>query len=157
VYASASQRSRLFKIGFPYAKPPGSLGINLVQAAFVDPSQYLPQDPSQPALLLGQYFGILASPQPGSPPSPPVNVFGQFAEPLNPQKGLFPDAHLDTIVGALAADPPRQSFYTLDASTGGLDVYDLPLRSSAKPKLSLACLGGPSNCSGKGEHAFLAP
>ncbi len=157
VYAVAPQRARLFKIGFPYAKPPGSLGINLAQAAFVDPSQYLPQDPNQAALLLGQYLGILSSPSPGSPPSPPVNVTGQFAEPLNPQQGLFPDAYLDMIVGALAADPPRQRFYTLDAGNGQLDAFDLPLRSHAKPQLTIACLAGVSNCGGKPEHLFLAP
>ena len=158
VYAIAPQRARLFKIGFPYAKPPGSLGINLLQADVVDPSQYLPQDPSQPALLLGQYYGALRSPSPGSPPSPPVNVLGQFAQPLDPVKGLFPDQHVNTIVGALVADPPRQRFYTLDTGTGRLDSYGMPMQqSNAKPLLSLDCLGGPSNCSGKAEHLFLAP
>ncbi len=157
VYALSAQRGRLFKIGFPYAKPPGSLGINLGQADFVDSSQWLPTAPDQPSLLVGQYFGALASPHPGSPPSPPVNVLGQFPQPLNPQLGLFPDAHVDTIVGALIADPPRSVFYTLDAGDGRLDEYGLPLKGNAKPRLSLPCLGGSGNCSQKSEHLFLAP
>jgi hypothetical protein len=157
VYASATARSRLFKISFPYAKPPGTLGINLAQAAFVDATQWPPTAPNAPSLLLGQYLGQLSSPKPGSPPSPPVNVTGQFAQPFDPNTGLFPDAHLNTIVGALATDPYRYSFYTLDAGDGSLDVYDLPMHSKAKPKLSLPCPAGPSNCSEKLEHLFLAP
>jgi hypothetical protein len=157
VYALSAFRGRLFKISFPYARPPGSLGINVAQADFVDASQYLPQNPNPASLLLGQYTGILSSPHPGSAPSPPVNVLGQFAQPLNPQLGLFPDAHVDTIVGALVADPARSSFYTLDAGDGRLDVYGLPLHSKATPALSLPCLAGPGNCSQKIEHLFLAP
>lgn len=157
VYASSSTRSRLFKTGFPYAKPPGSLGINLDQADFVDASQWPPTAPNQPSLLLGQYFGALHSPRPGSPPSPPVNVTGQFAQPLNPQLGLFPDAHINTIAGALVADPYRSSFYTLDAGNGSLRLYGLPMPDNAKAKISLRCLAGPSNCSEKFEHLFLAP
>ena len=39
VYATnGSGNSRLFKIGFPYAKPPGTTGLNLDQADFVDSS-----------------------------------------------------------------------------------------------------------------------
>jgi hypothetical protein len=157
VYASSTVRSRLFKISFPYAKPPGSLGINLDQADFVDASQWPPTAPNAPSLLLGQYFGALASPHPGSPPSPPVNVMAQFPQPLNPLQGLFPDQHADTVVGALIADPYRYSFYTLDAIDGSLDVYALPMAPQAKPKISLPCPAGPSNCSEKGEHVFLAP
>ncbi|MGC1379444.1 MAG: hypothetical protein WA814_00315 [Candidatus Baltobacteraceae bacterium] len=157
VYALASTRGRLFKVGFPYAKPPGSLGINLAQADIVDSSQYLPQNPNPASLLLGQYIGILSSPHPGSPPSPPVDVLGQFPQPLDPQTGLFPNAHVSAIVGALVADPPRSSFYTLDAGTGRLDVFALPLKSNAKPSISLPCLGGPANCSHQSEHLFLAP
>lgn len=157
VYASSSTRSRLFKIPFPYAKPPSSMGINLAQADFVDSSQYLPTSKNPANLLLGQYLGALRSPRPGSPPSPPVNVMGQFAEPLDPTKGLFPDAHVNTIVGALAADPPRALFYTLNTSDGELDAYTLPLQDRAKPVLSFGCLAGASNCNGKPEHLFLAP
>jgi hypothetical protein len=157
VYASSTQRARVFKVGFPYAKPPGSIGLNLAQADFVDSSQWLPTAPQQPSLLLGQYFGPLRSPHPGSPPSPPVDVMSQFAEPLNPQLGLFPDAHVNTLVGALMADPPRTSLYTLSAANGSLDVYGLPLPGHAKPKLSLRCLGGPASCNQKTEHLFLAP
>lgn len=158
VYASSSTRARVFKTGFPYAKPPSSIGLNLAQADFVDSSQWLPTAPQQPSLLLGQYLGALRSPAPGSPPSPPVNVLSQFAEPLNArQQGLFPDQFANTIVGALIADPPRSSFYTLDAATGRLDVYGLPMQNKAKPKLSLPCRGGSSHCSHKPEHLLLAP
>ena len=157
VYAESSTRARLFKVSFPYAKPPGSIGLDLSQPAFVDGSQWPPQARNAPSLLLGQYNGILSSPHPGSPPSPPVNVLGQFVEPLDPVKGLFPNAHVGTIVGALAADPYRASFYTLDAGTGKLDVWGMPLKNNATPKLTLPCLGGPSNCSQKLEHLFLAP
>ena len=51
--------------------------------------------------------------------------------PLNPVQGFFPDATADTIVGALAADPPRTLFYTLDAFTGRLDVWQMPLHTKA--------------------------
>ncbi len=157
VYASSSRRSRLFKMSFPYAKPPGIIGFNLAQANFVDSSQWLPTASRQPSLLLGQYFGPLASPHPGSPPSPPVNVLSQFVQPLNPQLGLFPDAVVDAIVGGLAADPPRQRVYTLDAADGSLKAYGLPLRSHAKPAVSLRCLASDGDCSEKLEHLFLAP
>jgi hypothetical protein len=157
VYASSSTRSRLFKLSFPYARPPGTLGIDLAQAAFVDSSEWPPTAQSAPALLLGQYFGQLQSPKPGSPPSPPVTVTAQFPQPFNPSQGRFPDAHTDALIGALAADTYRYSFYTLDAGTGALDVWDLPMKSNATPKFSVACLGGPSNCSHKMEHLFLAP
>ena len=157
VYASASQRSRLFKLSFPYAKPPGSLGINLNQAVFVDSSQWLPTAPNQPSLLMGQYLGQLASPKPGSPPSPPVNVMGEFVQPLDPTQGLFPNQHAATIVGALAADPQRSRVYALTAQTGELDVYGIPMAKGAKPTLTLPCLGVPSDCGEKPEHLFLAP
>jgi hypothetical protein len=159
VYASnaAASRSRLFKISFPYAKPPTALGIDLGQADFVDSSQYLPTDPHPNSLLLGQYNGPLHSPPPGSPPPPPVNVLSQFAEPLNPALGLFPDATASTIVGALIADPPREAFYTLDNATGALNVYSLPLSNKAAPKVTLPCPGTVATCDNKPEHLFLAP
>ncbi len=161
VYASNTAvppRSRLFKISFPYARPPGSLGLDLAQADFVDSSEWPPTAQNAPGLLLGQYFGQLQSPKPGSPPSPPVTVTAQFPQPfLPPSEGRFPDAHINALIGALAADTYRYSYYTLDAGTGDLNVWDLPMKSSAKPKLSLRCLGGPSNCSHKFQHLFLAP
>lgn len=157
VYASSSSRSRLFKISFPYARPPSTLGIDLAQAAFVDSSEWPPTAPNAPSLLLGQYFGQLQSPKPGSPPSPPVTVTAQFPQPFNPSQGRFPDAHVDTLIGALAPDTYRYSFYTLDAGTGDLDVWGMPLSSNVKPKLTLRCLAGPSNCGHKTEHLFLAP
>lgn len=157
VYARAATRSRLFKVSFPYARPPGTLGINLAQALFVDASEWPPTAQSAPTLLVGQYYGALQSPKPGSPPSPPVNVEAQFAQPFNPLQGRFPQSHIDTIAGALAADPYRFSLYALDAGDGSLNVYDLPMKSKERPKLSLSCLGGPSNCSEKPEHVFLAP
>ncbi len=157
VYASSAARSRLFKIAFPYAKPPGSTGLSLAQADFVNSSQYLPTSHNPASVLLGQYFGALASPKPGSPPSPPVNVMSQFDEPLDPFRGLFPNEIVKTIVGALAADPPREQFYTLEAANGRLGVYGLPLRGGAKPTIGLPCLDGTQNCNGVGEHLFLAP
>ncbi|HEY6326321.1 MAG TPA: hypothetical protein VIW73_07420, partial [Candidatus Cybelea sp.] len=102
--------------------------------------------------------GPLRSPHPGSPPSPPVDVMSQFQEPLNQRnRGLFPDEHANTIVGALIADPPRGVFYTLDAADGSLNVYGLPMRSHAKPTISLRCVAPGSNCGQKIEHLFLAP
>jgi hypothetical protein len=159
VYASPSNvsHSRLFKVGFPYAKPPSSLGLNLAQAYILDASEWPPTAPVAPSLLLGQYLGQLRSPKPGSPPSPPVDVTAQFPQPFNPTQGQFPNAHVDEIVGALVADPYRYSMYTLDAGDGSLDVYTLPMGSREKPKLSLRCPAGPSNCSQKFEHLFLAP
>ena len=159
VYANQTntQRSRVFKVSFPYAKPPSPLHIDLAQADFVDSSQYLPTNPNPAPLALGQYFGPLASPPPGSPPPQPFNVLSQFAQPFNPVLGLFPDATTDTIVGALVADPPRSAFYVLEAANGRLDAYDLPLKRNAKPKLSIPCLGGPSNCDAKNERLFLSP
>lgn len=157
VYASSSTRSRLFKISFPYAKPPSSMGINVDQADFVDSSQYLPTSKNPADLLLGQYTGLLHSPKPGAPPSPPVDVMGQFYEPLDPVKGLFPNDIVKTIVGGLVADPPRELIYTLLSENGELQVFGLPLSGGAKPVISLPCLAGASNCDNQGEHAFLAP
>ncbi|MFY9665162.1 MAG: hypothetical protein WAL67_06025 [Candidatus Cybelea sp.] len=161
VYALSSKNvppvGRLFKLGFPYAKPPGTIGMNLAQADFVDSSQWPPNASNAPTLLLGQYTGPLRSPKPGSPPSPPVNVTSQFAQPFTPQQGLFPSDHTNTIAGALAADTYRFSYYTLDAGDGKLQVWDLPMRSNAKPKLTLPCLAGIGNCGEKPEHLFLAP
>jgi len=157
VYASnAAESSRLFKIGFPYAKPPGTTGLNLDQADFVDASQYLPTAKNPADLLLGQYVGALRTPKPGSPPSPPVDVMSQFDEPLQPTKGLIPNEHVNAVVGALIADPPRQLIYTLQTTNGELDVYGLPLGGGAKPVFALKCLAGTSSCSAH-EHLFLAP
>jgi hypothetical protein len=158
IYALTSTgRGRLFKDSFPYAKQPSSLGINLAQADFVDASQYLPTSKNPADLLLGQYTGELRTPKPGSPPSPPVDVMGQFYEPLQPTKGLVPNDHVDTVVGALTADPPRQRFYTLLLLNGELDVFGLPLQGGAKPVLRLSCLGGSSGCVTRTQHLFLAP
>ena len=157
VYASSPARSLLFKVPFPYAKPPSSVGINVAQAAFVNVSQYLPTALNPADLLLGQYVGQLRTPTPGSPPSPPVDVMSQFNEPLNPVTGLIPNAHADTIINALIADPPRERFYATEAATGTLDVYNLPLAGGAKPVFSLLCPGGASLCDEKGAHVFLAP
>jgi hypothetical protein len=157
VYASnAAGSSRLFKIAFPYARPPGSTGLNLDQADFVDASQYLPTAKNPADLLLGQYIGALRTPKPGSPPSPPVDVMSQFYEPLQPTKGLIPNEHVNTVVGALIADPPRELIYTLQTNDGELDVYGLPLGGGAKPALRLKCLAGASGCTAH-EHLFLAP
>jgi hypothetical protein len=157
VYASTSTRSRLWKVSFPYARPPSSLGLNLAQADFVDTTQWPPSAPSQPSLLLGQYFGQLRSPSPGSPPSPPVTVTAQFPQPFNPSVGRFPDAHVSTLVGALVADPYRAGFYTLDSAFGRLQVWGLPLASNAKAKVTLSCLAGKGVCGDHPEHLFLAP
>ena len=149
--------ARLFKSSFPYAKPPSGTGLNLDFATFVDSSQYLTTNPNPAPVILGQYNGSLQSPPPGQPPPPPVDRLSQFAQPLNPVQGLFPNATVDTIVGAVAADPPRTLFYTLDQFTGRLDVYALPMGAAAKPVFALACPGGTSECSSKPEHLFLAP
>ena len=68
-------------------------------------------------------MAALASPAPQQPPPPPVSVLAQFAVPLNPVTGLFPNATVNVRVGALIADPPRSLFYTLDASSGSLDAF----------------------------------
>jgi hypothetical protein len=159
VFASTTSlppRSRLWKIAFPYAKPPGTTGLNLEQADFVDSSEWPPAAPVAPSLLLGQYTGQLQSPKPGSPPSPPVDVASQFNLPLDPQVGLFPNEHIDAVIGAVAADTYRYSFYALDGINGALDVYQLPMQSHAKAKISLDCLAGAYAC-GQVEHLFLAP
>ncbi len=156
VYALGTNRNRLFKDSFPYAKQPSSTGLDLSQADYVDSSQYLSTSPNPANLLLGQYFGELKTPSPGSPPPPPASVLGQFDEPLQPSRGLIPNNMLKTVVGALIADPPRELFYTLQAQDGELDVFGLPLRGSAKPIISLPCLGGASKCA-EHEHLFLAP
>lgn len=162
VYASATSKqgntiSKLFKIGFPYAKPPSPMNVNLLQADFVDSSQYLPTSKNPASVLLGQYDGALHSPHPGDPPSPPVEVLSQFDEPLQPVNGLFPSNVVDTIVGALTADAPRQSFYTLDAGVGTLESFPLPMTPHSKPSLNITCIGGAPSCSHKSEHLFLAP
>jgi hypothetical protein len=158
VFAGNSTRNLLFKLSFPYAKPPSPTGLDLSNAGFVDSSQYLPTNPNPIPLILGQYVGALKSPPPGSPPPPPVNRLSQFAVPLNPVQGLFPDVTVNTTVGALVADPPRSVFYVLNALTGRLAEYDLPLHNMAAPKLSLPCLAGTSKCIGlTSEHLFLAP
>jgi hypothetical protein len=83
-------------------------------------------------------------------------VMSQFYEPLQPTKGLIPNEHVNTVVGALIADPPRERIYTLQTTDGELDVYGLPLGGEAKPVLRFECLAGASNCSAH-EHIFLAP
>jgi hypothetical protein len=98
----------------------------------------------------------LRSPPPGSPPPPPVNVMAQFVQPFNPQTGPYPNAIVNTIVGALIADPSRSIFYTLDNSTGALSVWALPLKANAKPQFVLPCPAS-TNCDEKSEHLFLAP
>jgi hypothetical protein len=108
-------------------------------------------------VLLGQYNGLLHSPPPGSPPPPPVNVMAQFVQPFNPATGPFPSATVDTIVGALIADPLRSVFYTLDNSTGSLSVWTLPLKANAAPQFTLPCPGSTTNCDAKTEHLLLAP
>ncbi len=156
VFAASSTRTLLFKIGFPYAKPPSPTGLDVGNADFVDSSQYLPTNPNPVPVILGQYNGPLHSPPPGQPPPPPVDVLAQFAVPLNPVAGLFPDKTANTIVGALIGDPPRDAFYTLDAITGRLDAWNLPMHDKATPTLSVPCLAG-GNCVSKNEHLFLAP
>lgn len=158
VYATnTAGRSRLFKVAFPYAKPPSSVGLNLGEADFVDSSQWPPTAPNAPSLLLGQYFGQLRSPPPGVPPSPPVDVTAQFPQPFNPSVGLFPNAHLETNVMALVADPYRYVFYTLNYDNGDLQVYGLPMKTNSQPKITLSCLAGVDNCGAKPGHLFLAP
>ena len=156
VYGTSATRSRLFKSGFPYAKPFSSTGLNLAQPDFVDASQYLPTSKNPADLLLGQYTGELRTPKPGSPPSPPVDVMSQFDEPLQPTQGLIPNEHVNAVVGALIVDAPRELIYTLQEIGGELDVFGLPLQGGAKPIISLSCLAGASNCSER-EHLFLAP
>jgi hypothetical protein len=158
IYATtAGARARLFKDSFPYAKQPSSIGINLAQADFVDASQYLPTSKNPADLLLGQYTGELRTPKPGAPPSPPVDVMGQFYEPLQPTQGLIPNDHVDTVVRALIADPPRERFYVTESSNGELDVFGLPLQGGAKPVLKFNCLAGTVNCEAASQHLFLAP
>jgi hypothetical protein len=157
VYGQSATGAMLFKTNFPYSKPLSPTGINVAEADLVDSSQFLPSDPNPTTVILGQYFGPLASPPPQQPPPQPVNVIAQFAEPLNPFLGLFPNAIVNDIVGALAADPPRTVFYTLGAATGRLSVYPLPLTQKAKPKFSIHCLAGVARCDGKTEHLFTAP
>ena len=162
VYATATSGkggsiSKLFKLGFPYAKQPSPLNINLLESDFVDSSQYLPQSHNPASVLLGQYNGPLHTPHPGDPPSPPVDVLSQFYEPLQPVNGLLPNNIVKTIVGALTADAPRQLFYTLDAGDGNLQAYPLPMHSHTQPTLTIRCIGGSSKCSNQPEHLFLAP
>lgn len=157
IYAASATGAQLFKTGFPYAKPPSPTGLNVEQADFVDSSQYLSTDPVPASLVLGQYFGSLGPHAPQKPPPPPVNRLAQFAQPLNPLTGLFPNATVDDVVGALVADAPELRFFTLDASDGRLSAYSLPLTPHAKPRLIFRCLAGVKNCDGKPEHLFLAP
>jgi hypothetical protein len=163
VYANNSNiGGQLFKIGFPYGKPPSSYyGLNLLQAAFVDASQFLYGPPAGMGngAIFGQYFGQLYGTPPLQPTPPPVNVLAQFNEPLMPDgRGmLFPNVTVKANVGALAADPPRDLVYTLDVADGKLNVYPMPLPRSGKPNFSLPCSGGPSICNSQLEHLFTAP
>ncbi|MFY9718143.1 MAG: hypothetical protein WAK16_00735 [Candidatus Cybelea sp.] len=158
LYATnGNDRSRLFKVSFPYAKPASSLGINLDQPDFVDSTQYLPTSKNPASVILGQYIGQLRTPKPGSPPSPPADVLGQFNEPLMPVNGLIPNDHTSTVVDALVADPPRELFYTL-GQTGRINAYTLPLSGGAKPVLNLPCLAGTTDCTATGfQKLELAP
>lgn len=83
-------------------------------SAFVDAGQYLPSNPNPASLILRQYNGRSHHPR-RERPTATVDRLSQFAVPLNPVQGLFPDATVNTIVGALVADPPRTAFYTVDA------------------------------------------
>ena len=157
VYGQAAYGAQLFKVGFPYAKQLSPTGLSVAQADFVDTSQYLPTAPNPQSLILGQYFGSMSSPPPQQPPPPPVDVLAQFPLPLNPLAGLFPDATLHQIAGAVIADPPAQLFFTLDAATGKLSAYPLPLPNKATATLTLRCLAGVAHCNQKPEHLFLAP
>jgi len=155
-YGQSATSASLFKTSFPYAKSMSPLdGLNIAQAAFVDSSQFLPTAPDPVSVIVGQYFGRLSSPPPQQPPPQPSNVLAQFSLPLMPVLGLFPNAVVNEVVGAVAADPPAGAFFTLDAGNGHLAVYPLPLHAHDKPKLTLRCLAGGKNCNGK--HLFLAP
>jgi hypothetical protein len=157
IYGSAATSATLFKTGFPYTKPPSSIGLDVAQADFVDSSQYLPTDPNPQSVILGQYTGALASPPPQQPPPPPVTVLAQFSLPLDPVAGLFPWAIVKRVVGAVQADPPEDLFFTLDAATGSLSTYTLPLPQGSHALLTLRCLDGVAHCNSKPEHLFLAP
>lgn len=158
VYGQSATSASLFKTSFPYAKPMSPLdGLNIKQAAFVDSSQFLNSDPDPVSVIVGQYFGPLATPPPQQPPPQPVNVLAQFPLPLMPVQGLFPNAIVNEIVGAVAADPPARLVFTLDAANGHLSVYPLPLATHVAPKLTLRCLARAKNCNEKPEHLFLAP
>jgi hypothetical protein len=164
VYATQpqGQSSLLFKSSFPYAAAPSPVdGLSLGVPDFVDPSQY-PNGPP-PAIaagvLIGQYTGSLQSPAPGKSPTPPVQVLAQFNLPLVPVSGVgvFPSVVVNDVSAALVADPSRNVFYSLAASNGALDVYDLPL-TGGKPKMALRCAAkAAALCNDKPEHVFLAP
>jgi hypothetical protein len=163
VLAGQSQGSGalLFKTGFPYTKPvSGYFGLDLAYADFVDPSQF-PNGPPQnfaSGFLIGQYVGLLASPAPTQSAPPPSEVLAQFTMPIVSALGVFPQVTIDTITGALTADAPRSRLYTLDAPTGALDVYTIPLSNGAAPVIKLPCAGQSTLlCNGKPEHIFLAP
>jgi hypothetical protein len=157
-YGQSATSASLFKTSFPYAKPMSPLdGLNIEHAAFVDSSQFLPSDPNPTSVIVGQYFGPLATPPPQQPPPQPVNVLAQFPLPLMPVLGLFPNAIVNEVVGAVAADPPARLIFTLDAANGHLAAYPLPLTTHVAPKLTLRCLAGSKNCNEKPEHLFLAP
>jgi hypothetical protein len=158
VYGQSATSASLFKTSFPYAKSMSPLdGLNIAQAAFVDSSQFLPTDPNPVSVIVGQYFGPLATPPPQQPPPQPHNVLAQFPLPLMPVQGLFPNAIVEEVVGAVAADAPARSVFALDAANGHLSVYPLPLVPGGKPNLTLRCLAGVKHCNEKPEHLFLAP
>ena len=157
VYASSTNATRLFKISFPYAKPPSDTGLNLGTPDFVDTSQWPPTAPNAPSLLLGQYVGDLHSPPPGVPPSPPVNDLSQFPQPFIPSIGMFPNAATNYYVAAVVADTYRYSFYALDTVGGAIYTFGLPMPNNAAAKITIPCIGGPNYCSEKPENLFLAP
>lgn len=157
-YGQSATSASLFKTSFPYAKPMSPLdGLNIEHAAFVDSSQFLSSDPDPVSVIVGQYFGPLATPPPQQPPPQPVNMLAQFPLPLMPVQGLFPNAVVNEVVGAVAADPPARLVFTLDAANGHLSVYPLPLTPHVAPKFTLRCLAKSKNCNEKPEHLFLAP
>lgn len=158
--ASAAQSAMLFAVPYPWVKPPSPFGVNLAQTDVVEPDQFPLGPPASysDGMILGQYYGPRASSPPLAPTPSPVNVLAQFVRPVNYNgKGLFPSAVVNRIVGALVADPSRHLFYTLDAASGALGAYVLPLTNKAAPKFDLPCTLGPSLCSERPEHLFLAP
>ena len=75
VYGQSSTKASLFKASFPYAKPMSPFdGLNIAQASFVDSSQFLNTNPNPVSVIVGQYFGPLATPPPQQPPPQPSNV-----------------------------------------------------------------------------------
>jgi hypothetical protein len=161
VYAGGGATgARLFKIAFPYSRPPSSLGVDIAAASWVDASQYFNGPPYafSDGALIGQYTGPPASPAPLHSPAPNIEVLTQYTLPLDYITGLYPTVKTSDVVGATVPEPNRNVFYALRASTGALEVYAMPMASNAKPKLSLSCSAKTVGlCDGQSEHLFLAP